>query len=162
MPEVRLIAAIDSKNGIAKSEPKGPGIIPWDLPTDRQYFRETVRNGPVVMGWNTYVASGRKPIGAGENIIFTHKDVLVNGATIIRDGREYFKHVNQDVWVVGGSQIYQLALPYATELYITRVYGDYDCDSLFPDFSHSFEQVHTERVMKENNIEFQYQIWKRM
>jgi dihydrofolate reductase len=85
MPEIKLIAAIDNKLGLARD-----GKLPWDLPSDRKYFRDHVENGPVVMGWNTFVSNGLKPYGHGKNYVLTHKKKDAKGVELINNAQEFF------------------------------------------------------------------------
>lgn len=157
MPEVRLIAAIDDKRGIAKK-----GKIPWNLPTDRKYFQDHVKQGPVVMGWNTFAANNFKPYGDVPNTVITRNDTeAVPGVWVVHDAKRFFESLKNDIWVAGGGQIFTEALPYATELYITRVPGDYGCDVFFPEFESTFMLAHEESPQTENGITFQYQVWRR-
>lgn len=155
MPKIRLIAAIDNKNGISKS-----GKLPWDLPSDRRYFRQQVEAGPVVMGWNTFASNNFKPFGIGDNIVVTRRDIeAAPGVWIVHDAKEFFKKNKRDIWVVGGGQIFTAALPYATELYITRVNGDFNCDTFFPGFEHKFKMLDQSSKQSENDIEFKFETW---
>ena len=157
MVEVRLIAAIDDKLGIAKK-----GIIPWDLPSDRKYFREHIKSGPVVMGWKTFAANKFKPYGDGANTVTTRRDTeAIPGVWVAHSARDFFEKNRQDVWAVGGGQIFKEALPYATELYLTRVSGNYKCDVFFPDFQGDFELIKEYAEKSENGVTFKYQVWKR-
>jgi len=157
MPEVKLIAAVDENLGIAQK-----GKIPWRLPTDQKYFQDHVKPGPVVMGWNTFAANNYKPYGQGPNTVITREDKeAVPGVWVVHDAKEFFEKNKSDIWVAGGGQIFKEALPYATELYITRVEGTYDCDVFFPEFEDKFELVSGQPEQIENDIKFRYQIWKR-
>ncbi len=157
MPEITLIAAIDSKNGIAANNK-----LPWDLPLDRKYFKDHVKNGPVVMGWKTFATNGFKPYGDGDNIVITKRDVeAVPGVWIVHDVDEYFKKLKNDVWVAGGGMIFAAALPYATKLYVTKVEGDFGCDVFFPEFTELFHRIDNNKSQTENGTTFTYEIWGR-
>jgi dihydrofolate reductase len=157
MPDIKLIAAVDDKNGIAAKQK-----IPWDLPSDRQYFRDKLKDGPVVSGWKTYAANNFKPYGQGENIVLTRRDLeAAPGVWIVHSAEEYFKNLKKDVWVSGGGEIFKIALPYATHLYITKVEGDFGTDTFFPDYKNDFKLVDEKPPMTENGITFRYQIWER-
>lgn len=157
MVEVRLIAAIDDKLGIAKK-----GKIPWDLPSDRKYFRDHIKLGPVVMGWKTFASNKFKPYGEGANTVITKRDTeSIPGVWVAHSAHEFFEKNRQDIWVAGGGQIFKEALPYATELYLTRVSGNFDCDMFFPEFYNTFELAEEKQERSENGIVFKYQVWKR-
>nr|AIA13112.1 Dihydrofolate reductase [uncultured bacterium] len=162
MPEIKFIAAIDDKRGIAKSKPGTAGIIPWKLPGDHKYFMDKLHDGPVLSGWNTFRANGLKPFGVGANYILTRKDTeSYPGVWIIHDLAEFFAKNVDDVWVAGGGQVFAEALPHATHLYLTRVSGDFDCDVFFPSFEDDFRLQREEPELVENGIKYKYQVWVR-
>ncbi|MBA2279135.1 dihydrofolate reductase [Candidatus Saccharibacteria bacterium] len=156
MSEIKIIAAIDSKRGLAKA-----GKIPWNLPADRSYFRKHVEDGPVAMGWNTYVSNKYKPYGKGKNIIFTRQREKPDDVAISKDAIRFFSKLKEDIWVAGGGQVYKAALPYATHLYLTRVEGNFQCDVFFPEFEDKFKLAHKEKLKTENNTKYQFEIWER-
>lgn len=65
-----------------------------------------------------------------------------------------------DTWVIGGQGVFEAALPYADELYITQVNGMFDCTKFFPSFEKDFTLVAKSPIKEENGIEYQYQIWR--
>jgi len=157
MPKVQLIAAIDDSFGIAKK-----GRLPWDLRSDRKYFRDKIEVGPVVMGWNTFAANNYKPYGSGSNIVMTTRQLeFAQGVWILHDAANFFKKNKEDIWVIGGGQIFKKALSYATHLYITQVRGNFDCDVFFPSFEDKFKMTDEQSTQIENGITFRYQIWER-
>ncbi len=155
MADIRFIVAIDSKRGMSKN-----GVIPWDTPSDRQYFVDHVEEGPVAMGWNTFVTNKLKPYGHGKNTVITRNHKKVDGVEVAPDAAEYFRDLEEDTWVAGGGQIFTEALPYATHLYITRIEGDFDCDVFFPEFEDDFVLTYSDKPKIENNVKFTYQIWE--
>jgi len=158
--KVNFIAAIDDRLGIAKSKPGTAGKIPWHLPTDQKYFRDKLRNVPVVMGWNTFRANGFKPYGVGPNTVITDQPIdTYPGVQIIHSVKEFFEQNTQDVWVAGGGQVFKQALPYATHLYLTRVQGDFGCDIFFPEFEDKFELESESDSQTENGTNFIFQVW---
>lgn len=155
-PRVKLIAALDNERGIAKK-----GMLPWDLPSDRKYFRDHIEKGPVVMGWNTFASNNFKPYGVGKNFVLSREDKTAEGVEIVHNAEELFIGLNADIWVAGGGQVFNIALRYATHLYLTRVKGIFDCDVFFPEFTNDFQLASEEPVHIENGISFRYQIWER-
>jgi dihydrofolate reductase len=162
MPDIKLIAAIDDKRGLAKSKDGTAGFIPWKLPSDHKYFLDKLHAGPVLSGWNTFRANGLKPYGIGTNYVVTRKDTeSYPGVWIIHDVAEFFEKNTDAIWVAGGGMIFKETLQYATHLYLTRVAGDFACDIFFPEFEQDFKLEHEEPEMEENGIKFRYQIWVR-
>jgi dihydrofolate reductase len=157
---INFIAAVDDRLGIAKSVPGTAGKIPWHLPTDQAYFRAKLADVPVVMGWNTFRANGFKPYGTGPNTVITDDPIdLYEGVQITHDLKGFFENLRTDLWVAGGGQIFEQALPYATHLYLTRVAGDFGCDIFFPEFEDRFELAEDGPEQEENGTKFRFQVW---
>lgn len=157
MPDVKLIAAIDDKNGIAIGQK-----LPWRLPSDFKYFQDKIKDGPVVMGWNTFASNKFRPYGHGENTVITRRDTeAIPGVWIVHDAQGFFEKNNKDIWVAGGGQIFKEAMPHATHLYLTRVKGNFNCDIFFPDFEKDFELTSIQPTQTENDITFHLEVWKR-
>lgn len=150
---IRLIAAIDSLGGIA--DDRG---IPWDLPSDKKYYQDKIRDKVVLMGRGTY-ETHLTPLGRENYVLTSHREPLRAGFKAIGD-LDTFLNQNSSVWVIGGSEIFEMLLPYADELYITQVEGNFNCTKFFPSFGNDFIEVNKSKIFKENGTRFQYQIWK--
>lgn len=152
---IKLIAAIDSLRGIATETG-----IPWDLPSDKDYYKKKVSTGGrILMGYNTYLNHPTTITDRPEYVLTSHTEPLRHGFIAVHDIDSFFK-LNPNVWVLGGSGVYEAALPYADELYITQVCGMFNCTKFFPSFGEQFELMSTKKIKKENGIEFQYQVWE--
>jgi dihydrofolate reductase len=105
-------------------------------------FKRTTAGHPVVMGRKTWDSLGKyKPLPGRQNIVITRDTGWAEeGATVIFSPEELQKLELQDeqVFVIGGAQIYQLFLPYLDELLVSHVYEKYDGDTKFPEFSDYF------------------------
>ena len=156
MADIRFIAAIDNKFGLAKDQ-----VIPWDLPSDRKYFRDYVEEGPVLMGWNTFGANNYKPFGKGKNYVVSNKPEKYENVAIVNDLEQFINNYTDDLWIIGGGQIFTQLLSKATNLYITRVEGDFNCNVFFPKFEGNFLKTWASEQMQENGINFHYEIWQR-
>lgn len=129
---IRAIVALDLHRGIAKD-----GKIPWDLPEDRQYFKEKTAGAVVLMGRGTYHTL-TAPLPGRTNLVLTHKKRLRPGFIAVRDLVLVIESY-PDLWIIGGADVYAQALPYCQELYITHVAGDYACDRFFPAYKSMFK-----------------------
>lgn len=125
-----------AQNGVIGSN----GKIPWDIPEDRQFFKETTWGHPVIMGRKTYQSIG-KPLKGRLNVVVSKDTPLSKFPSDIEVARsldEAFhiveSHVgyNDEVMVIGGSQIYRLAMPMASKIYLTVVKSDFIGDAYFP------------------------------
>ena len=162
--KVKLIAAIDEQNGIAKTKAGTPGFIPWreNIPGDQTHFRTLIKDGPVAMGWNTYLANNSKPFGQGKNFVFSNKAQKTSlGVAVVNEADKFLAENLEDIWVIGGGKIFELALPYAAELNLTRVVGDFGCDVFFPKFEEDYILANEQAPVEENGVKYQFQTWVR-
>lgn len=152
---IRLIAAIDQKRGIAKGD-----VQPWFIPTDEKYFLEQTSKwgGEVLMGAKTYEIIGH-PLSNRKNYVATSDAVMVNGAEIVSDLVEFLKGFGRDLWVIGGASIFEQALPYADELFLTEIQADFGCDKFFPEFNPTFMPFGGDEPQTENGFTFKFNIY---
>ncbi len=153
---IRCIVAIDEKRGLA--DDKG---IPWDLPTDRRYFREKTEHGVVFMGYNTYLTL-HGPLSDRRNIVVNQRQVPVrDGFEIVTDPIEFLKNTTEDIWHIGGAGLLKDTLQFCDELYITHVEGDFHCTKFLPAYEQDFELAWQSEPLVENNTRFTFAIYKR-
>jgi dihydrofolate reductase len=97
--------------------------IPWRLPEDQARFKELTVGHTVVMGrltWDSLPAKLR-PLPGRRNVVVTRQaDFMADGATVVRNLDDALTH-DDDTWVIGGGQIYALAVPVATRCEVTEV-----------------------------------------
>jgi dihydrofolate reductase len=152
---IKLIVAIDSYNGIANESG-----IPWDLPSDSKYYKDKVSTGTIVMGYGTYRKHDKPLHDNPEYVLTSHVEPLRSGFIPI-DDIDTFLAKRRNVWVLGGSGVFEAAIKYADRLYITQVDGNFNCTKFFPSFGHEFELIEKSKIHKENGTLFQYQVWQR-
>lgn len=130
-----MIAAI-----VARSKNNVIGVengLPWRLPDDMKFFRETTSGKPVVMGRKTAesIVNGLGgPLPNRQNIVVTRQDDFkLDGFLTAHTIDEALELASgDDVFIIGGEQIYTLALPYCDRLYITEVDATIEGDAHFP------------------------------
>lgn len=112
------------------------GALPWRLPADLQYFRETTWGHPVIMGRLTWDSVGRPLKGRRNLVVSRRPDFHAEGAEVCSSFSEALERVRneEEVFVVGGSQIYALALPVADRIHLTLIHAEFDGDTWFPRF----------------------------
>lgn len=111
--------------------------MPWHIKEDLIYYKEHTAGKTVVMGENTYYSLKgyykSKPLPYGKIYVASlNENLILEDAIVISDVIQLFKTTREDLWVVGGATIYQLALPYADTLYISWVKKEYEGDTYFP------------------------------
>jgi len=132
---ISLIAAIGKNNELGK----GNDLV-WKLPADLKYFRETTAGHPVIMGRKTFESIG-KALPNRQNIIITRdKKYKAEGAHVAHSLDEALKisrtplDKNEEIFIIGGGNIYKQAMDVADRLYITHVDAeDKNADTFFPE-----------------------------
>ena len=121
------------------------GQLPWNLKDDLLHFKETTLNSTVIMGRKTWESLARRPLTQRENIVVSRDwnynagtRVYSNFNTAVGDAEvEAMRSGKSQVFVAGGAEIYQQAMPKADRMYITEVDVAPPGDAFFPDFDES-------------------------
>lgn len=114
--------------------------LPWHLPEDLQLFKRTTSGHPIVMGRKTYDSIGR-PLPKRQNIVITRDPSWsAEGVDVVHspEAISQLELMHPEVYIIGGSEIYSLFLPYLDELLVSYVYENHDGDTRFPEFEHHF------------------------
>jgi len=130
--QISLIAAMDEERLIGASN-----ALPWRLPADMQWFRKQTMGKPVVMGRHTFASIG-KPLPGRQNIVLSRNPALkLDGCTVIQNLDQLSRILPDaaEIMVIGGGEVYQLALPHASRLYLTSIAASFEGDAWFPQFS---------------------------
>lgn len=127
-----IIVAV-AENGIIGRENQ----LIWHISEDLKRFKRLTEGHPVVMGRKTFESLGR-PLPKRENVVITRqKDLLLEGCRVVNSLEEAFakyRDTDEEVFVIGGAQIYAEALPFADKFYLTRVHHAYQGDTSFPEW----------------------------
>jgi len=118
--------------------------LPWRLPEDLQHFKATTMGSPVVMGRKTFesLPGGALPGRANVVVTRTPEAFSAPGASAVSSLEDALNQVmdSPKVFVIGGAELYRLALPYADQLVVTEVDVDVpDADAFAPEVPASFE-----------------------
>lgn len=139
--------------------------LPWYLPNDLKYFKQTTLGKPVIMGRKTYESIG-KPLPGRTNIVITRQTgyqpegvkvvgtvedaIKVAESVCLIDGQE-------EAMVMGGAEIYGLTLPHCERLYLTEVHAEVEGDAWFPEYEKSeWKEVTREDFKAEGPNPFDY------
>ena len=151
--KITLVAAIASNNVIGKEN-----SLPWNIPEDLKRFKQMTSGHTILMGRKTFDSIGR-PLPNRQNIVMTKDENFEwEGIKVINDfdeALELIKESNEDVFVIGGSKIYELFEPVANSLAITRILKDFEGDAFFPDINWELWQIEKEENFfdEKSNIE---------
>ena len=134
---ISLIAAIAQNRVIGKDND-----LPWRLPDDMKYFMQTTLGHHVVMGRKNYdsLPAKFKPLPNRTNIVVTRQsDFKADGCAVVNSlekGIALAKSNGEtELFIIGGAQIYQQALPMSELLYLTEIKSEIAGDTYFPEFS---------------------------
>lgn len=133
-PVLVLIAAL-ARNRVIGIDNR----MPWHLPEDMKFFRETTRGRPVIMGRKTWesLPDAFRPLPGRLNIVVSRNAGLqATGATVVGSLPEALAAAGaaEVVFVIGGAELFRQTLPLADRLLLTEVDQDFDGDAFFPDF----------------------------
>ena len=109
----------------------------WHLPDDLKNFKKITMGHMIVMGRKTWDSIGR-PLPGRKNAVITRNRGLQNEGVLIfhslAEAIDYAIERNEEeIFIIGGEQIYRLALPLADKVYLTLVYGSFEGDAYFPE-----------------------------
>ena len=112
--------------------------IPWHLPDDFRWFKQTTTGHILVMGRKTYESIGR-PLPNRTTIVLSRSGFSAPGLQTIHDLSEIDPNREErDIFICGGAQVYEHALPLCSDLYLTLVKREVSGDAFFPPFEHLF------------------------
>jgi len=136
--------------------------IPWRLPEDQARFKELTMGHSVVMGrltWESLPARVR-PLPGRRNVVVTRQaDYVADGATVVDSLDEALTGGREQTWVIGGAQIYALALPRATRCDVTEVDVDLpreDGDAMAPVLDEGWTATAGEWLTSASGIRYRF------
>lgn len=126
------------------------GGLPWSIPDEYRYFRDTVRDQYVLIGRNNFEAHGRDIEGSKPIILTRNADYRTEKGVVLRKMDQVFEFAQKNkipkVYVIGGAEIYTLTLPFLSEFLWSEVDYDGPADAWFPEFLHlPWNQVSEEK-----------------
>ncbi|WP_058485716.1 dihydrofolate reductase [Defluviitalea phaphyphila] len=160
---MNAIVAVDKNWGIGCR-----GDLLKVIPEDMKQFREKTLGKVVIMGRNTFESlPNKKPLKDRINIILTRDiNYKVENAIICNSISELFlkikKYNSEDIFVIGGEQIYKLLLPYCNIVYVTKIKEVYDADTFFPNLDNNkdWDLIKESDIKSYKDTSFQYTVYK--
>ena len=168
--KIAMIVAMDESGFIGKD-----GDLPWKISSDMNRFRELTSGdgfNAVVMGRKTWdsLPGQYRPLPERTNIVLSRDSGLrIDGAEVaLYDGRAVeigYSEGCDELWVIGGVEIYGLMLQRCEEIHITTVHTTVEGDTRFPDWDRTqwVEEIIEENIAsKHDEYASTYSIWRRM
>ncbi len=159
---MKLIAAVDNEWNIGNK-----GSLLFSLPDDMKFFRTTTSGKVVVMGRKTLESfPGSRPLKNRVNIVLSRSKHDIDGAEFVASVDELLEKLKEyssdDIYVIGGAQIYSLLLPYCDTALITHIDAIADeADSKFPELGADKWKITEQSDIHENNgIRFCFTTYK--
>lgn len=124
----------------------------WQVPGDLPRFKALTMGHPVIMGRKTHESIGRELPGRS-NIVLSRSGEVSSVAQAVELAEK--APGSEEIFVIGGGEIYQLMMPKVERLYLTVVDATAEADTYFPDYS-EFKKVLDDEVHEENGIKYRY------
>lgn len=161
---VSLIVAASTNNAIGKNNQ-----LLWHLPQDLRFFKNTTWGFPVVMGRKTF-ESVNKPLPGRTNIVVTSNPVWqaenVVSALNLEEGLKKAGETNSNqIFIIGGGEIYKQAMEIADNIYLTRVHTEIDGDVFFPVIDKTKWELISYRdydADEKHAYDYSFQFWKKI
>jgi dihydrofolate reductase len=146
-----------ARNGVIGKD----NAIPWHLPEDMVHFRQTTMGCPVIMGrktWDSLPARFR-PLPGRVNVVLTRQkswnETGAQPSYSLKEALSFCEHFEQ-VWVLGGAQLYEQALPYAHTAVVTEIDADFEGDAFAPQFGPQWQETRRESHTSVNGLKFSF------
>ena len=158
---VTIVVAMGENNAIGKNNE-----LLWYLPKDLRHFKTITKGHTVIMGRKTFESVG-KPLPNRRNIIITRNtDLAIEGTEVVHtleDALELCKQ-GEEVFVIGGAEIYKIAMPHTDKIYLTVVHENFEADAFFPEIDHNlWLETASEKHLPDdkNNLSFTFSTLER-
>ncbi len=134
---ISVIVAV-AENGVIGDK----NTLLWHISEDLKHFKAHTSGHPVIMGRKTYDSLGR-PLPNRTNVVITRQDIKIEGCRVVHSLEQALSlfDPSEEVFIIGGAQIYREAMPIADRFILTRVHHTYEGDTSFPEWNPSEWQL---------------------
>ncbi len=164
---IHIIAALGKNRELGKDN-----ALLWHIPEDLRHFKELTLGHPVIVGRKTsdsIVAALGGPLPGRTNIVVTRthrgEPSVPEGSPLwvrsLEDALARAQKIDRDVFVIGGAQLYEQALPHADLLHLTLIDDARDADSFFPPYEHEFKEMSTSQWHERSGTRYRFAEFKR-
>ena len=159
-PRISIIVAHSTNMVIGKAK-----ALVWRLPEDLKRFKKLTTGHPIIMGRKTYQSIGR-PLPDRINIVVTRDiNLEITGCIVVHSVVEAIDKAKEfdqeEIFIIGGAEIYKETLPLADRLYVTKVDMEVDGDAFFPEYSKVFTKKISEEPGEFEGLRYSYLILER-
>lgn len=152
---ITLIAAVANNNELGRNNE-----IIWHLPDDFKRFKKLTTGHHIIMGRKTF-ESFPKPLPNRTHIVISRQENYApEGCIVVQNLEDAFAKCpkNEDVFIIGGAQIYELALPFCDKLELTKIDGVFEADAFFPEINADEWQLVSEEFHSKDDKHL-HQFW---
>jgi len=153
---ISQIVAVSQNNVIGKE-----GGLPWKMPTDSAYFKAKTLGHHIVMGRRNYEAEGKALPGRVNIVLTRNRDFKINDGIVMQkleNAIEFARRAGEkELFIVGGEEIYKLAMPFTDRIYLTRIHTKVKGDTYYPEPDWSdWKEISSERHKRDTVNPFDY------
>jgi dihydrofolate reductase len=153
-PIISAIAAIGKNRELGKN-----GEIPWKIPGELKYFKEVTMSHPIIMGRKTHESIGRALPGRVNIVITRNLNYKAEGCVVVSSVedaiQEAKKQDQEEIFIIGGGEIYKLAWDYIDKLYITVINKSFNADVFFPTYDEFTKEV-SKKIVETDGYEINF------
>lgn len=153
---ISQIVAVSLNNAIGKNNG-----LPWHMPTDMAYFKDKTWGHHIVTGRRNYEAEGKALPGRINIVLTRNVDYQINDGIVVNKLEKAVdiarKSGEKELFIVGGAEIYKLAMPLTDRIYLTRIHAVVDGDTFYPELDmNTWKEVSIDRRKADENNPFDY------
>lgn len=160
---ISLIVAAGANNVIGKDSQ-----LPWQLPADMKYFKNTTTGHTVIMGRGTFESLG-KPLPNRKNIVVTRQQNFhPEGCTVLNSLEAAISSAKdlgeQEAFIIGGGDIFRQSIVWADRIYLTRIFHEFEGDTFFPEMKSEEWRMISEakhEANEKNRFSYAFQVFER-
>ncbi len=160
--KVSIIAAV-AENGVIGKD----NDLVWHLPDDFKFFVSKTKGHPVIMGRKTFESLG-KPLKNRPNLmVSSNPDYSPDGVSVFQSLKDALEEAaeldKEEVFIIGGANVYKQAFEFSTHMYITKVHSSYEGDTYFPDFGEEWELIEEDprKADEKHAVDFTFRTYKK-
>ncbi len=146
---ISIIVAYDKNRAIGKDNK-----LCWRQSNDLKRFKELTTDKTVVMGRKTFESIG-KPLPNRKNIVLTRQRVEIDGVEVVTSISD-IKEIKDDIFIIGGGEIYKLFLDVADRIYATEIDCEIEADTWFPEIGNNWKIIKSEKNNLDDKNQFNY------
>ncbi len=153
--KISLIVAKSRNNAIGRNNQ-----LLWHLPKDLKHFKKLTSGHHIIMGRKTYESIGR-PLPNRVSIVITRNlEYQLEGCLVVNSPQEALQIAKQntenELFIIGGEEIYRILLPHTHRLYITEVHTEIDGDAFFPQLSDDWREIKRQAHLADEKHHFDF------